>query len=68
MRGADDKATAAPQCSGYNNAERGDGVMADNLVRLGLALSTIVLITACLYIASVPRAVAIEPAGVFVQK
>jgi hypothetical protein len=35
--------------------------MADNLVRLGLAFSVIVLITASLYALNVPRAVAIEP-------
>jgi hypothetical protein len=35
--------------------------MVDNLVRLGLALSAIVLITACLYATSVPRAVAVVP-------
>jgi hypothetical protein len=34
--------------------------MADNLVRLGLALSAIMLITACLYAVNVPRAVAIQ--------
>ena len=36
--------------------------MADNFVRLGLAISAIMLITTCLYAASVPRAVAITPA------
>ena len=42
--------------------------MADNLVRLGLALSAIVLITAALYAACLPHAVAIEPARSFVHK
>jgi len=42
--------------------------MADNLVRLGLALSAIVLITACLYAASLPHAVAFEPASVLVSR
>jgi hypothetical protein len=37
--------------------------MADNLVRLGLALSAIMLITACLYATSVPRTVAVAPAN-----
>jgi hypothetical protein len=42
--------------------------MADNWVRLGLALSAIMLITACLYAACVPHAVAIEPASGIVRK
>jgi hypothetical protein len=42
--------------------------MADNWVRLGLALSAIVLITAALYAACLPRAVAIEPPHGFVRK
>ena len=42
--------------------------MADNWVRLGLALSAIVLITAALYAACLPRAVAIEPSYGFVRK
>jgi hypothetical protein len=35
--------------------------MADNLVRLGLAFAVITLISATLYAASAPRAIAIEP-------
>lgn len=42
--------------------------MADNLVRLGLAFSVIMLITASLYAANVRRAVAIEPAGIALPK
>jgi hypothetical protein len=42
--------------------------MADNWVRLGLALSTIILITACLYAASLPHAVAIEPTSSLVRR
>lgn len=43
--------------------------MADNLVRLGLALSVIMLITLSLYAVSVPRAVAIEPGhGISLRK
>jgi hypothetical protein len=38
--------------------------MADNFVRLGLAISAIMLITTCLYAASAPRAIAVEPASV----
>jgi hypothetical protein len=38
--------------------------MADNLVRLGLAFTAIVLITASLYAANAPRrALAIEPSS-----
>jgi hypothetical protein len=42
--------------------------MADCLVRLGLALTAITLITFSLYAVSIPRAVAIEPAHVLTQK
>jgi len=42
--------------------------MADCLVRLGLALVAITLITFSLYAVSVPHAVAIEPARVLMQK
>ena len=42
--------------------------MADNLVRLGLALSAIILITGCLYAACLPHAVAIEPAHGLVRR
>jgi hypothetical protein len=38
--------------------------MADNLVRLGLAFTVIVLITATHYAAAAPRTVAIEPPGI----
>lgn len=38
--------------------------MADNLVRLGLAFTVIVVITASLYAVNAPRALAIEPAAV----
>jgi hypothetical protein len=38
--------------------------MADNLVRLGLAFTVIVVVTASLYAANAPRALAIEPAGI----
>jgi hypothetical protein len=50
-------------------AEQGDKKMADNLVRLGLALSVIMLITLSLYAVNVPRAVAIEPGhGIALRK
>jgi len=42
--------------------------MADNWVRLGLALSAIVLITGCLYAAALPHAVAIEPTSGLVRR
>jgi hypothetical protein len=42
--------------------------MADNLVRLGLAFSAIMLISATLYAGSAPRAVAIEPPGLALSK
>ena len=43
--------------------------MADNLVRLGLAFTAIVLITASLYAANAPRrALAIEPTGLALSK
>ena len=42
--------------------------MADNWVRLGLALSAIMLITASLYAACLPHAVAIEPTSSFARK
>jgi hypothetical protein len=38
--------------------------MADNLVRLGLAFSVILLISATFYTMKMPRAVAVEPAGI----
>lgn len=38
--------------------------MADNLVRLGLAFTVIVVITASLYAVNAPRALAIEPAAI----
>ena len=42
--------------------------MADNLVRLGLAFTAIVLITASLYAANAPRALAIEPSGISLKR
>lgn len=42
--------------------------MADNWVRLGLALSAIMLITASLYAACLPRAVAFEPVVTSLRK
>jgi hypothetical protein len=43
--------------------------MADNLVRLGLAFTVIVLVTASLYAVNAPRrALAIGPAGITLAK
>jgi hypothetical protein len=42
--------------------------MADNLVRLGLAFTVIVMITAWLNAVNAPRALAIEPAGLALSK
>jgi hypothetical protein len=38
--------------------------MADNLVRLGLAFTVIIVVTASLYSANVRRAVAFEPPAI----
>ena len=42
--------------------------MADNLVRLGLAFTVIVLVTASLYAVNAPRALAIEPSSVVLTR
>lgn len=42
--------------------------MADNLVRLGLAFTVIVAVTASLYAANVRRAVAFEPPAISLAK
>lgn len=42
--------------------------MADNLVRLGLAFTVIIMITASLYAVNVPRAIAIEPTSISLAK
>ncbi|HVV79445.1 MAG TPA: hypothetical protein VHD59_07515 [Pseudolabrys sp.] len=42
--------------------------MADCLVRLGLAFTVIVVVTAGLYAANAPRALAIEPAAISTAK
>lgn len=42
--------------------------MADNLVRLGLAFTVIIVVTASLYSANVRRAVAFEPASITLAK
>jgi hypothetical protein len=42
--------------------------MADCLVRLGLACTVIIFVTAALYAANAPRALAIEPAAVTLTK
>jgi hypothetical protein len=42
--------------------------MADNLVRLGLACTIIVLVTASLYAVNAPRALAIEPSSIALKK
>jgi hypothetical protein len=42
--------------------------MADNLVRLGLAFTVIIMVTASLYAANVRRAVAFEPATISLSR